>query len=219
MAEAIRVVLVDDHDLVRRGLRTMLEAEDGVEVVGEGSSGHDVFPLVEETLADVVVMDVVMPHMDGIEATRLLRQSWPGISVIVLSSHFEEHFIFEALKAGASGYLLKTASLEEVVGMIRVVADGGGLIDPLIALRMLDQFKAYQAKEPADVYQPLTRREAEVLRLMSEGLSNKGIAARLEISVRTVGTHVSNIYAKLHVNNRVSAIQEAVRSRLLGHAN
>lgn len=218
MAEAIRVVLVDDHDLVRRGIRTMLESEDGIEVAGEGASGDDAFPLVEETLADVVLMDVVMPDMDGIEATRLLRQTWPGTSVIVLSSHFEEHYIFEALKAGASGYLLKTASLEEVVGMIRVVADGGGVIDPLVAMKMLDQFRSYQSEEQTKVYQPLTRRETEILNLMSEGLSNKAIATRLEISPRTVDTHVANIYAKLHVNNRVSAIKQAVRSRLIDDA-
>lgn len=211
-------MLVDDHDLVRRGIRTMLESEEGIEVVGEASNGDDVFGVVEETVPDVVLMDVVMPNTDGIEATRLLRQTWPGTSVIVLSGHAEDHYIFDALKAGASGYLVKTASLEEVVGMIRLVGEGGGLLDPTIATKMLQQFNSYHSAQPPEVYQRLTPRESEILELMSEGLPDKAIATQLEISGRTVGTHVANIYTKLHVNNRVSAIQEAIRRRLLDRA-
>ncbi len=218
MSGPIRVVLVDDHDLVRRGIKTLLEAEGDVEVVGECSNGNEVFGLIEDTLPDVVLMDVVMPSMDGIEATRLLRQTWPGTSVVVLSSHEEQRYLFEALKAGASGYLLKTAPLEDVLDTIRLVAEGGGVLDPSLAMKMLEQFKSYQSTESSEAYQPLTRRERQVLELMSEGLPDKAIAPQLGISVRTVGAHVSNIYAKLHVNNRVSAIQEALRRRLLNHA-
>jgi DNA-binding NarL/FixJ family response regulator len=218
MGEPITVVVADDHDLVRRGIKTMLQAEDGIDVVGEAANGDEVFPLVEETLADVVLMDVVMPQTDGIEATRLLRQTWPGTSVVVLSSHDGDDYIFDALKAGASGYLLKTASLEDVVAMIRLVGEGGGLLDPTIATQMLKQFKSYQSTELSGVYQRLTQRETEILNHMAEGLPDKAIAAKLAISARTVGTHAANIYAKLHVNNRVSAIQEAVRRRLLRRA-
>ena len=135
--------------------------------------------------------------------------------MIVLSGHDEHQFIFDALKAGASGYLLKTADLDEVLSTVESVAAGQAKIDPELASRVLSEFKSYQKAEVAEVYQPLTPREQEILQLMSEGLPNKTIATRLSISERTVTTHVANIYTKLHVNNRVSAIQEAMRRRIL----
>ena len=210
----MRVVLVDDHDLLRRGIRTMLETED-IEVVGEASDGTAVAELVGELSPDVVLIDVVMPGQDGIETTRDIKATYPNVGVVVLSGHDEQQFIFDALKAGASGYLLKTADLEEVVSTVRSVAAGQAKIDPAVAARVLDEFQSYQKAEVAEVFQPLTPREKEILSLMSEGLPNKTIAARLSISERTVTTHVANIYAKLQVNNRVSAIQEAMRRRIL----
>ena len=175
--EPVKVVLVDDHDLLRRGIRTMLESE-GVEVVGEAADGSKVLQLVEESLPDVVL------------------------------------FVFDALKAGASGYLLKTAELEDVVDTVQSVAKGEGRLDPVLATKVLTEFQMYQ-KDEVGVYQPLTPREKQILQHMSEGLPNKTIASRLTISERTVTTHVANIYSKLHVNNRVSAIQEAMRRRIL----
>ncbi len=216
-AQTIRVVLVDDHDLLRRGIKTMLESEQDIEVVGEGSDGSDALPLVEEHLPDVVLVDVIMPSKDGIEATRDIKDAFPNVGVVVLSGHDEQRFIFDALKAGASGYLLKTAELEQVILTVRAVSKGEALIDPNLATQVLSQFQSYQEEEVADVYQPLTPREREILQHMSEGLPNKTIASRLSISERTVTTHVANIYAKLHVNNRVSAIQEAMRRRILDY--
>jgi DNA-binding NarL/FixJ family response regulator len=213
--EKLRVVLVDDHDLLRRGIKTMLESEADIEVVGEAADGADALPLVEETLPDVVLIDVIMPNKDGIEATREIKEAFPNVGVVVLSGHDERQFLFDALKAGASGYLLKTADLEEVVATVRSAAKGEAKLDPALATQVLSEFQAYQKAEVAEVYQPLTPREREILKLMSEGLPNKTIASRLKISERTVTTHVANIYAKLHVNNRVSAIQEAMRRRLL----
>jgi two-component system, NarL family, response regulator LiaR len=212
--DEVRVLLVDDHDLLRRGIRTMLESE-GVEVVGEAADGMKVVGMVEESMPDVVLIDVIMPNKDGIETTRELKDRFPKVGVVVLSGHDDLQFVFDALKAGASGYLLKTAELDEVVSTVRAVAKGEGKLDPFLAGKILTEFQNYQKNEAADVYQPLTPREREILQLMSEGLPNKTIANRLSISERTVTTHVANIYSKLHVNNRVSAIQEAMRRRIL----
>jgi two-component system, NarL family, response regulator LiaR len=211
--DPVKVVLVDDHDLLRRGIRTMLESE-GVEVVGEAADGSKVLQLVEESLPDVVLIDVVMPNKDGIEATSEIKDHFPHVGVVVLSGHDDQQFVFDALKAGASGYLLKTAELEDVVDTVQSVAKGEGRLDPVLASKVLTEFQSYQ-KDEVGVYQPLTPREKQILQHMSEGLPNKTIASRLSISERTVTTHVANIYSKLHVNNRVSAIQEAMRRRIL----
>jgi NarL family two-component system response regulator LiaR len=213
--ERVRVALIDDHDLLRRGIKTMLETEADIDVVGEAADGVEALNLVEETVPDVVLIDVIMPNMDGIEATKQIKDSFPNIGVVVLSGHDERQFLFDALKAGASGYLLKTADLEEVVATVRSAARGEAKLDPALATQVLSEFQAYQKADVAEVYQPLTPREREILRLMSDGLPNKTIASRLKISERTVTTHIANIYSKLHVNNRVSAIQEAMRRRLL----
>ena len=213
----VRVVLVDDHDLLRRGIRTMLESEGQIEVVGEASDGTEVLALVDKTDPDVVILDVIMPKQDGIVTTKLIKDTYPNIGVVVLSGHDEQQFVFDAIKAGASGYLLKTAELDEVVSTVRAVAQGQARLDPRIASQVLSEFNSYQAEEVSEVYQPLTPREREILQLMAEGLPNKTIASRLRISERTVTTHVANIYSKLHVNNRVSAIQEAMRRRILDY--
>jgi DNA-binding NarL/FixJ family response regulator len=213
----IKVVLVDDHDLLRRGMKTMLESGGDIEVVGEGSDGSEALALVERSLPDVVIMDVIMPNKDGIEATRELKDAFPNVGVVVLSGHDEQRFLFDALKAGASGYLLKSADLDEVVDTVKSVSQGRARLDPSLASQVLSEFQTYQKAEVAEVFQPLTPREKEILGLMSEGLPNKTIASRLSISERTVTTHVANIYAKLHVNNRVSAIQEAMRRRILDY--
>jgi DNA-binding NarL/FixJ family response regulator len=193
----------------------MLESEGDIEVVGEASDGTEVGDIVEKTFPDVVLIDVVMPKKDGIETTAEIKDAFPHISVVVLSGHDEQQFVFDALKAGASGYLLKTAELEEVIKTVRSAAAGEAKIDPEVATRVLSEFQRYDKTDVSDVYQPLTPRERQILQLMSEGLPNKTIATRLSISERTVTTHVANIYAKLQVNNRVSAIQEAMRRRIL----
>jgi DNA-binding NarL/FixJ family response regulator len=213
--EKLRVCLIDDHDLLRRGIKTMLETEADIEVVGEASDGSKAVALVEETVPDVVLIDVIMPNKDGIDATKEIKDAFPNVGVVVLSGHDERQFLFDALKAGASGYLLKTAELEEVVDTVRSAAKGEAKLDPSLATQVLSEFQAYQKADVVEGYQPLTPREREILKLMSDGLPNKTIASRLRISERTVTTHVANIYAKLHVNNRVSAIQEAMRRRLL----
>jgi DNA-binding NarL/FixJ family response regulator len=215
--DLVRVVLVDDHDLLRRGIKTMLETEGDFEVVGEASDGAEALKIVEHTLPDVVLIDVIMPTKDGIETTREIKDTFPKVEVVVLSGHDEQQFVFDALKAGASGYLLKTAELEEVVKTVRAAAKGAPQLDPGLADKVLNEFQTYQKHEVAEVFQPLTPREKEILGHMSDGLPNKTIASRLSISERTVTTHVANIYSKLHVNNRVSAVQEAMRRRILDY--
>lgn len=195
----------------------MLETESDITVVGEASDGSGAAELVEETSADVVLVDVIMPNKDGIEATREIKDIHPNVAVVVLSGHDEQRFVFDAVKAGASGYLLKTAELDEVVSTVRAVAHGEMQLDPQLASQVLNEFEGYRSNDVADAFQPLTPREQETLSLMSEGLPNKTIASRLSISERTVTTHVANIYSKLHVNNRVSAIQEAMRRRILNY--
>lgn len=216
-SEPVRVVLIDDHDLLRRGIKTMLESQGDIQVVGEASDGSQALQAVEAAEPDVVIIDVIMPTKDGIEATRDIKNAFPNVGVVVLSGHDEQQFVFDALKAGASGYLLKTAELDEVVKAVKAVAQGEALLDPSLASRMLTEFQTYQKAELTEVFQPLTPREREILHLMSQGLPNKTIASRLSISERTVTTHVANIYSKLHVNNRVSAIQEAMRRRILDY--
>lgn len=214
----MRVVLIDDHDLLRRGIKTMLEREGNIEVVGEGADGSKALSLVEGTLPDVVLIDVIMPNVDGIEATKAIKDEFPNTGVLVLSGHDEQQFVFDAIKAGASGYLLKTAELDEVIDAVRAVAGGSGRMDASIADKVLSEFQGYQQSEIAEgVFQSLTPREREILQLMADGLPNKTIASRLSISERTVTTHIANIYTKLHVNNRVSAIQEAMRRRILDY--
>src|SRR5918997_3444362 len=213
----VKVALIDDHDLLRRGIKTMLESEPDIEVVGEAADGAQALKLVEEALPDVVLIDVIMPLKHGIEATKEIKDAFPNMGVVVLSGHDERQFLFDALKAGASGYMLKTADLEEVVATVRSAAKGEAKLDPSLATQVLSEFQAYQRADVSDVYQPLTPREREILQLMSDGLPNKTIASRLSISERTVTTHIANIYSKLHVNNRVSAIQEAMRRRILDY--
>lgn len=195
----------------------MLETEDDVEVVGEGSDGSEAAKLVEDTSPDVVLIDVIMPNTDGIEATRAIKDAHPNVAVVVLTGHDEQRFVFDAVKAGASGYLLKTAELDEVVDTVRAAGRGEMRLGPELASQVLTEFEGYQQADTKDVFQALTPREQEILQRMSEGLPNKAIASRLSISERTVTTHVANIYSKLHVNNRVSAIQEAMRRRILNY--
>ena len=150
--ESVRVILVDDHELLRRGIKTMLESESDIEVVGEASDGTQVLELVEKNLPDVVLIDVIMPNKDGIETTREIKDTFPNVGVVVLSGHDDQQFVFDALKAGASGYLLKTADLEEVISTVRVGRRRRGQARPHLALQVLSEFQNYQKDESAEVY-------------------------------------------------------------------
>jgi DNA-binding NarL/FixJ family response regulator len=208
----IRVVLVDDHAVVREGLRTFLELQDGIEVVGEAGDGLEGVAAVERLRPDVVLMDLVMPRLDGVGAMRELRSRLPGVRVIVLTSFADDDRLLPAVQAGAAGYLLKNAQPQELARAIRAAHAGEALLDPSVAARLLDSI----AQPPGRPPDPLTRREREVLELIGRGLSNRRIARELGIAEKTVKTHVGHVLAKLGVTDRTQAALHAVRAGLVG---
>jgi DNA-binding NarL/FixJ family response regulator len=214
-AEPIRVIVVDDHDLLRQGLRDLL-TEHGLRVVGEAENGEDAVRLVAHVAPDVVVMDLNMPRMSGVEATRRLAEVAPNSRVLVLTVSEDDDTVAQAIEAGATGYLLKDASGEDIAAGVRAAADGEALISPSIASRLLERLRPAgdEAGGPAGGAQ-LTDREVEVLRLLAAGRENADIAQELFISPRTVKNHISSILAKLHVDNRIQAAVYAVRKGLV----
>ncbi|WP_436796381.1 response regulator [Actinospongicola halichondriae] len=211
-------MICDDHALFRRGLIMVLEAEDDIEVVGEAEDGRDAVARVADIVPDVVLMDVRMPEIDGIEATRLIAEQAPSAKILMLTVSDEESDLYEAIKAGATGYLLKEISIEEVASAVRAVVSGQSLISPSMASKLLTEFTnlAKRADERTSVPTPrLTERELEVLRLVAQGMSNREIAGELYISENTVKNHVRNILEKLHLHTRMEAVMYAVREKLL----
>jgi DNA-binding NarL/FixJ family response regulator len=198
----IRVLVADDHPVVRHGLCTMLEIEDDIVVVGRAADGEEAVAQAAETHPDIILMDVQMPNLDGIEAMRRIREADPEARVIVLTTYRDEDYIFPSLRAGARGYLLKDASREELADAIRAVHRGESLLDPQIA----DQARSRDG---------LTARELEVLELMAQQHSNSQIAEKLYVSENTVKTHVSNILAKLGCNDRAAAVLTAWKRHLI----
>ena len=216
--EVIRVVIADDQALFRRGLFVVLGTEEGIEVVAEVDNGEDARTTAEELAPDVVLMDVRMPRLGGIEATRAIRAALPSTKVVMLTVSDEEEDLFEAIKAGANGYLLKEISIEEVAEAVRAVVQGQSLISPSMASKLLSAFAALarRATEAEALPAPiLTPRELEVLRLMAQSKSNRHIAEALFISENTVKNHVRNILEKLHLHSRMEAVLYAMRKRLL----
>jgi DNA-binding NarL/FixJ family response regulator len=209
----IRVLIVDDHAVVRRGLRTFLELQDEIEVVGEAEDGDEAVAAVEELGPDVVLMDLVMPRVDGIEAIRQVRERRPATRVIALTSFIDDDKLFPAVRAGAAGYLLKDVQPQDLVAAIRTVHGGESLLHPAAAARLMAEVASDDGRAaPAAL---LTRREREVLVLIARGLPNKVIARDLGVSEKTVKTHVSNLLGKLGLTDRTQAALYAVREGLL----
>ncbi len=208
--ELISVLIADDHPVVRHGLRLLLELQEDLDFVGEAADGAEAVALAERLLPDVVLMDLVMPELDGIEATRRIRAVSPSTQVIVLTSFAEDEKVFPAIKAGAAGYLLKEAQPQELLDAVRRVHRGEGLLHPSVAAKVMRELAERVEEEPA-----LTERELEVLRLLARGLSNKLIAQELVISEKTVKTHVSTVLVKLHLSDRTQAALYAVRRKLV----
>ena len=212
----IRVLLADDHDLFRQGVRRLLEGSPDLEVVGEARTGQDTVRLVEELAPDIVLLDIAMPALSGIDAARLIKTASPRTGIIILTVHADEEFLFEAIKAGAMGYLLKDASADELIRAIRVIYGGEGLLAPSMAAKVMREFaRTHEVTDLARVLTPLTHREVEILQHVAAGLANKEIAHKLSISERTVKNHLSNIMEKLHVNSRTQAAVYALRSGLV----
>ncbi|NOZ71903.1 MAG: response regulator transcription factor [Chloroflexi bacterium] len=216
MAKRIRLLLVDDQQLMLEGLRTLLELEEDMEVVGVAENGSEALRQYEQTLPDVVLMDVRMPVMDGVEATRQLRTRWPEAQIIILTTFDNDEYVFEGLRAGAQGYLLKAVSGAELAEAIRTVAAGGALIDPSVTRKVVAEFARLARREPVDhprLLEELSERELEVLRLLAEGLTNREIARRLFLAEGTVKNYVSNILGKIGARDRTQA---ALRAQELG---
>ena len=209
---SIRVLIVDDHAIVRKGIRALLSEADGFEVVGEAGNGHEAVLRAAETRPDVILMDLLMPGMDGIEATRQITSRQPKTRILVLTSFAADSKVFPAIKAGALGYLLKDSSPDELVRAIRQVWRGEPSLHPTIARKLLQEIARPAEVQPAP--EALTERELTVLRLIAQGLSNQDIADRIAVSEPTVRTHVSRILGKLHLASRTQAALYAVREGL-----
>ena len=207
MADAIRVLIVDDHAVVRQGLRTFLSLQDGIDVVGEASDGREAIAAAQRLRPDVVLMDLVMPRVDGVQAMRELRDHVPGARVIVLTSFLEDDRLLPAIRAGAAGYLLKNVEPSELARAVRTADAGDALIDPAVAARLVDALASDHRPE-----QPLTAREQDVLDLVARGYANKRIARELGIAEKTVKTHISHVLAKLGVSDRTQAALYATRA-------
>jgi NarL family two-component system response regulator LiaR len=203
-ADAITVMIVDDHEMVRRGACSYLEAQPDISVVAQAASGEEALKLAQEHVPDVVLMDLVMPGMDGVETTRRLKDISPRTQIIILTSFHQDEFVFPALQAGAISYLLKDVKAKELVEAIRRAAQGETSLHPRIAARVIKTFSSLEPEE-ASPFTTLTERELEILKLIAKGLSNDKIAGQLVISVGTVKGHVSNILSKLHLVDRTQA--------------
>jgi NarL family two-component system response regulator LiaR len=212
--DRIKVLIVDDHGIVRQGLRTYLDLLDDIEIVGEAENGIEAVAQVETHRPDVVLMDLVMPEMDGIEATRQLSAISLETKVIVLTSFTEDDQVFPAIQAGAAGYLLKDVSPSDLASAIRAVHRGEAQLHPDITKKLMGQFVS-PAVEPTAAPDELTARELEVLRLVAQGMSNRQVAQALTISAKTVKTHVSHILSKLHLDDRTQAAIYAYKHGLM----
>jgi two-component system, NarL family, response regulator LiaR len=212
VADAIRILVVDDHAVVREGLRAFLELQEEFEVVGEAGDGAEAVELAERLRPDVVLMDLVMPGLDGVGAMQRLRERLPSSRVIVLTSFAEDDRLLPAIKAGAAGYLFKNAQPSELARAVRAAHAGEALLDPAVAARLVDAIAQAPGTEPSE---QLTPREREVLELIGRGLSNKLIARELEIAEKTVKAHVGHLLAKLGVTDRTQAALYAVRAGIV----
>jgi len=211
MGDKIHVLLADDHAVVRKGIRQFLEEADDISVVAEASDGAEALRLVEAHQPDVAVLDIRMPEVTGVEATRRIKDRFPQVRVLILTAYDDDPYVFALLQAGADGYVLKTASGDELVRVVRTVHQGGAALSPEIAAKVVRQAVSGRPKGAADQVESLTDRELDVLRLTAQGLTNRAIGHGLGISHRTVQGHLANTYGKLGVNSRTEAVTEALR--------
>lgn len=213
----IKLLLADDHTLFREGLKQVLEIQDDIVIIGEAKNGNEAIELCRKHQPDIVLMDIDMPEMNGIEATKIMKQECEEINIIILTMYDDDNHIFEAIKEGANGYILKGSSIEKLISTIKAVSKGESFINSKIALRILNEFSKLSRKlddnpEPVD---EITLREKEILDLLSKGLVNKQISKKLCISEKTVKNHASNIYKKLHCHDRNSAIMKAISLNII----
>jgi DNA-binding NarL/FixJ family response regulator len=211
MMDRIRVLLADDHVMVRQGIRRFLEDAGDVEVVAEAEDGAAALRLVEAQRPDVAVLDVHMPQVTGVEATRQIKERFPQVRVLILTAYDDDPYVFALLQAGADGYVLKTASGDELVQAVRTVHQGGTMLSPAIAAKVVRQVATRRPQQAADQVEPLSGRELDVLRLAAQGMTNRAIGHALKISHRTVQGHLDSIYGKLGAHSRTEAVTEALK--------
>lgn len=212
----IRILLADDHGIVRQGTRSLLEKEPDLEVVGEAEDGRAAVDMTESLVPDIVVMDIAMPQLNGLDASARIVRRHPDIGVIILSMHEEEDYLVRALTAGVRGYLLKDTAQKDLVRAVRSVAEKKAFFSPAIAQMLIEDFtRQMQRKGVADSYELLTEREREVLQLLAEGRSNKEAAAILEVSPYTIETHRNNLMQKLNLHNTAEIVLYAVRKKII----
>lgn len=217
MLDTIRVFLCDDHTLFRQGIKKLLTLEKDIKVVGEADNGQDMISMLKKKGPDVILLDIGMPQMNGVTATYKVKKIMPHVEIVILTVYEDEPHIFEAIKAGAKGYLLKDVSIDDLLRAIRKVYKGEALIQPVIAAKVLKEFAMLdkkKIKEGDRFYNELTEREKEILRLIALGGTNKEIAKKLGIAEKTVKNHISNIFQILHVNNRTKAALYAIDKKL-----
>ncbi len=211
--EAIKILIADDHPVVREGLNAMLSREADFRVVGEAKDGAEAVNKVKELSPDVVLMDLRMPEMDGVEAMRQIRPANPEVKFIILTTYSDDDYIFSGIEAGARAYLLKDAPRDELFKAIRAVYRGESLIQPVVASKLLDRFSELSRRTPSG--EELSGRELEVLCLMAKGSANKEISAELKIAESTVKTHITNIFQKLGVSDRTEAVTQAIKKGII----
>jgi two-component system response regulator DegU len=210
---AIKVMIVDDHNLVREGLKAVFSQGDEIEVVGEAGSGEQAIEMVDQVKPDVILMDISMPGMNGIQATKAIRDKHPDSKIVILTMLDQEGYVYEAIKAGATGYMLKSTSSDELVNAIQTVNEGKALLHPDATAQLLKEFVSLAQNKAKDY--GLSNREMEVLQLLSEGKTNKEIAKALWISEQTVKTHVAHIFDKLGTSDRTETVAQALRTGLV----
>ncbi len=212
----IRILLADDHTIMRNGLRLLLERQPGFQVIGEAADGRETVEMTETLRPDVVVLDVAMPNLNGIEAARQIAAKLPGIAVVILSMHSDESYVLRALKAGARAYLLKDSAESDLIAAIKAVTEGKAFFSPAISKMLLDDYvRRLQQRGVDDSYELLTTREREILQLLAEGKSNKDVANLLSLSLYTVETHRGNIMQKLNLHSVPELILYAVRKGVI----
>ncbi|ASF40442.1 response regulator [Halobacillus halophilus] len=216
-----RIVLIDDHKLFREGVKRILDFETSFEVVAEGDDGSSALQLIDDYMPDVVLMDINMPSMNGVEATAEITKKYPDLKVIILSIHDDENYVTHALKTGAQGYLLKEMDSDALIEAIKVVGEGGSYLHPKVTHNLVAEYRRLSENKGSSAYRTieyrkplhlLTRRECEVLQLLADGNSNRGVAESLYISEKTVKNHVSNILQKMNVNDRTQAVVTAIKN-------
>jgi two-component system response regulator NreC len=211
----IKVVVADDHTILRQGIKALLDNQEGIEVVGEAKDGREAIKTIEELLPDVILMDIAMPGLNGLEATRRIKKKFPKVKVVVLTMHANEEYIFQILNAGADGYLVKEAAFQDLISAINAVHRGEAFMSPSISKKvMTDYIQRAQGEEKVG-FDTLTTREREILQLVAEGNSNKKIAEALFISPKTVETHRAHIMDKLNIHDRAGLIKYAIRKGMI----